>query len=71
MDKIPEDIKALMTDLQLLTLANLEGFGWSIQFVRRPLFQEQVIVIVDPSGEQYAILTEDGEVDRDANLTLR
>ena len=70
-DGIPEDIKARMTEMQRHTLANLEGFGWSIKFVRRPLFQEQVIVLVDPSGEQYAVLTEDGDVDRDVTLTIR
>lgn len=70
-DAIPGDIAARMTEMQRHTLANLEGFGWSIKFVRRPLFVEQTIVLVDPSGEQYAGLTEDGDMDRDVDLAIR
>jgi len=68
---IPEDIKSRLTGLQRGTLARLEGFGWSIKFVRRPLFQEQIIVLVDSSGVDHAILTEDGELDRNINFTIR
>lgn len=70
-DAIPEDIKTRLTQLQRYALANLEGFGWSIRFVRRPLFQEQVVLLVDPSGEQYAVLTEDGTVDRNIDFAIR
>lgn len=68
---IPEDIKSRMTGLQHGTLARLEGFGWSIKFVRRPLFQEQVIVIVDPAGLDHAILREDGTMDRNIDFPIR
>lgn len=70
-DAIPEDIRAQMTELQRHALASLAGFGWSINFVRRPLFQEQVIVLVDPSGKQYAILMDDGTIDRNIDFTMR
>ena len=71
LDAIPEDIKSRMTGPQRGTLARLEGFGWSLQFVRRPLFQEQVIVLVDPAGKEHAILLEDGTMDRDIDLATR
>ena len=48
---VPDDIKALLTTEQLLTVARLEGFGWSIKFVRRPLFQDHTVVLFDPSGK--------------------
>ena len=70
-DAIPEDMRTRMTDLQRNTLAKLRGFGWSIKFVRRPLFQDQVIVLVDASGEQHAILQEDGSIIRNMELTIR
>ena len=71
LDAIPEDIKSRMTKPQRETLARLRGIGWSIKFVRRPLYQDQVIVLVDASGEQHAVLKEDGSVIHNASFTVR
>ena len=68
---IPDDIKSRLTQLQHQTLARLEGFGWSVGFVRRPLFQDQVIVLFDPTGRQYAILDEDGSIDKTTDIHVR
>lgn len=70
-DAIPEDLQARLTEPQRHALSQLEGFGWSIKFVRRPLFQDPVIVLVDPSGEKHAVLTEDGSIDRDPDFIVR
>jgi len=71
LEAIPADIKSRMTGFQRGTLARLEGFGWSIEFVRRPLFLDQIIVLVDPSGKQHAILRDDGSMDRDIDFSIR
>ena len=71
MDAIPGDLWSRMTEQQRRSLSKLRGFGWSIKFVRRPLFQDQVIVLVDASGEQYAVLKEDGSVIRNMQFTTR
>ena len=71
LDAIPEDIKSRMTESQRETLSKLRGYGWSIKFVRRALYEDQVIVLVDASGEQYAILQEDGSVIRNMRFTVR
>jgi len=68
---VPPDTQSRMTDMQRGTLARLEGFGWSIRFVRRPLFQEQVIVLVDPAGHDHAVLREDGTFDRNIDFPIR
>lgn len=60
-----------MTELLNHALSQLEGFGWSIKFVRRQLFQDQVTLLVDPAGKQHAILRDDGSVDRDCDLSVR
>ena len=70
-DAIPKDINARLTEVQRHALAQLRGFGWEIKFVRRPLFQDQVVVLVDPSGKQHAILREDGTIDRKLDFTIR
>lgn len=68
---VPDDIRARLNDLQHQTLARIEGFGWSVGFVRRPLFQDQVVVLFDSSGKQYAILNEDGTLDRTSEIVVR
>jgi hypothetical protein len=68
---VPDDIKALLTSEQLLTVARLEGFGWSIKFVRRPLFQDHVVVLFDPSGKRHAILEKDGSLDTTTEIQVR
>ncbi len=68
---IPDDIKSRLNEFQHQTLARLEGFGWSVAFVRRPLFQDQVIVLFDPAGRQHAILNEDGTIDKTTVTQIR
>ena len=70
-DAIPEDLQARLTEIQRHAWSQLEGFGWSIKFVRRALFQEQIIVIVDPAGLDHAILREDGTMDRNIDFPIR
>jgi hypothetical protein len=68
---IPDDIKSRLNEFQHQTLARLEGFGWSVAFVRRPLFQDQVIVLFDPAGRQHAILNDDGTIDKTTDVQIR
>lgn len=68
---VPDDIRSRLNELQNQTLARIEGFGWSVGFVRRPLFQDQVVVLFDSSGKQYAILNEDGTLDQASEIDIR
>ena len=68
---IPDDMRSELTEMQHQTLSRLEGFGWSVGFVRRPLFQDRVVVLFDQSGQQHAILNEDGEIDKTTELEVR
>ena len=70
-EPVPEDIKSRLEEAQLATLSRLQGFGWTIKFVRRPLFQQQIVVLVDPSVEKHAILHEDGAVEQNPDITIR
>jgi uncharacterized protein (DUF1697 family) len=71
LDAIPKDIESRMTKLQRDTLTKLRVVGWSVQFVRRPLYEDQVIVLVDSSGEQQAVLQEDGSIIRNLGISVR
>ena len=68
---IPDNIKSILTDMQRQALARLEGFGWSLAFVRRPIFQDDVVVLYDPSGKRHAILNEDGSLDTTTDIKVR
>lgn len=68
---IPEDIRSRLTGAQLVTLGRLKGFGWSLEFVRKPLYQDQIVVLVDPSGEQHAVLHKDGSLDTSLDFMIR
>jgi hypothetical protein len=68
---VPRNIHQLMTELQRFSLTRLEGFGWSIAFVRRAPFQEPMIVLADPSGNRHGVLLDDGSLDSNNGLQLR
>lgn len=68
---VPDNILAELTEMQHQTLARLEGFGWAVGFVRRPLFQERVVMLFDPSGREHAVLNEDGTIDKTSDIPVR
>lgn len=59
------------TDMQHKAFARLEGFGWSIAFVRRPIFEDDIVVLYDRSAKRYAILNEDGSLDTATEIPVR
>ena len=68
---IPENIKELMNDIQMRTLRQLEGFGWRLGFIRRPLFQQPMPVVFDTSQRRFGVIEEDGQLNFLASVTLR
>ena len=70
-DPIPENCKDLMTNDQIISLRNLESFGWTLKYVRRPKFAPVEVVLVSVDGESYALLREDGELDEETPIASR
>ncbi|MCB1787151.1 MAG: hypothetical protein H6955_14130 [Chromatiaceae bacterium] len=68
---IPANIKSLLTQEQALGLRNVENFGWQLAFVRQPLFEPPVTVVVSPDHQRFAVLEPDGRVNMELNITLR
>ena len=64
-------LRAQLNEAQLLTLAELERFGWQVQFIRRPLFQDPIPVLVDGDRKTYAVLTPEGELDESPGFNMR
>lgn len=70
-DPVPHNAEKMLNELQRLSLKQLEGFGWRLHFIRRPLFQELVVVVIDSAGEKMGILEEDGSIDMSPAIKLR
>ena len=61
----------LLTEAQLVTLGRMEGFGWKMAFIRRPLFQEIVPVLVHADSKLLGILQSDGSWNTEPNTEFR
>ncbi len=68
---IPDNIKEYLNDAQLVALQKIEGFGWNLVFIRRPLFQEPVAVVTNPDGSSIGILENDGKVELEPDIEIR
>ena len=56
---------------QIVTLRDLERFGWELKFIRRPPFQQPIPVIFDPDRKHYAVILQDGTLDEAESLNIR
>lgn len=68
---LPPRLEEALNELQMLALRQMEGFGWELRFVRRPLFQEPVSVIFSANGDKIGVLEEDGRITLDADIKVR
>ena len=70
----PVDEAALrrgLTHRQLATLDTMSQFGWTLRFVRRPMFLPPIPVAFDRNRQRYVVIEPDGSVDEDPGLTIR
>jgi hypothetical protein len=68
---IPSDLQNALSVDQLMTLRQIENFGWQLAFVRRPLFQESVIVVATSDNKNIGVLEETGELNLQAEIKIR
>ncbi|MEA2094876.1 MAG: hypothetical protein U9P11_09970 [Pseudomonadota bacterium] len=71
MAPVPDNFDELLNQHQMRTLRQFEMFGWQLHFVRRPLFQEPVPVILSPEGDKFATLESDGRINMTPDSALR
>lgn len=70
-DLDPDQLRRGLSDAQLHALKTLEQFGWTLRFVRRPMFQDPVPVVFDRQGERWVVLEPDGSLDESPGFRLR
>jgi hypothetical protein len=71
MPPVPDNFEVLLNKNQMLALRQIETFGWQLHFVRRPLFQDPLPVILGPEGDRYATLELDGRINMTPDQVLR
>ena len=57
---VPEQLNKTLSFEQSVTLTAKSQFGWTLAFVRRPLFQDIEVVITNPDRSEYVMIHEDG-----------
>jgi hypothetical protein len=62
MAPIRDHLDELLNQKQVSTLQKIEKFGWQLNFVRQPLFEQPVAVIISPKGDKLATLELDGRI---------
>lgn len=64
-------LRALLNEDQLMTLTELEQFGWTLKFVRRPMFQPSIPIVFDADRKRYAVLEADGTLNEKPDFDIR
>jgi hypothetical protein len=67
----PEKMRTQLNEAQRQALAELELLGWSLKFVRMPMFQDPVPVVISKNSGQIGLLDPDGKIVIDMNHDLR
>jgi hypothetical protein len=68
---IPDNLEDFLNPVQVKALRQIENFGWELKFVRRPLFQDPIAVIINTDGDRVGTLEPDGRIDLHQNFELR
>ena len=68
---IPDNLEDWLTEEQLLALKHVESFGWQLKFIRRPAFQDPIVVLFSADGNKIGVMEKDGKIDMNPDITLR
>lgn len=60
-----------LNDDQLLTLREIERFGWELKFMRRRPFELPIPVVFDGDRKKFGILEPDGTLNENPNFEIR
>ena len=65
------ELERNLNTAQLLTLRELEHFGWELKFVRRPTFQPVIPIVFDGDRKNFAVIESDGSLNEHPSITIR
>lgn len=64
-------LERLLNPAQIDTLRSLASFGWELKFVRKPLFQPAIPIVLDGDRRSYAVIEEDGTLNENPPFKIR
>ena len=64
-------LRAGLTPEQTRAIATLEQLGWTLRFVRRPLFRDPVPVLFETKGARWIAVEGDGRLDENPDFAIR
>ena len=70
-NQLPCSLKKVLNKTQLSTLNKMEGFGWMLAFIRRPLFQDIIPVLQHPDGGKMGTIEGDGRLNVKPDIEFR
>ena len=70
-DRVYNSLEAHLNPVQMVALHQIENFGWSLKYVRKPLFMDPVPIVFHTSMKSYAVLEFDGTLNQGAAVALR
>ncbi len=68
---IPKNVQDYLNLDQEMALVNLRQFGWEIKFIRRPPFQDSIVVLINTDGRTIGVLEKDGRINTDPKMVIR
>ena len=70
-DPVPSNLEDWLTEDQLMALKHVESFGWQLKFIRRPAFQDPVVVLISADGDKIGVMGKDGKIDMNSDIKIR
>jgi hypothetical protein len=68
---VPANLREYLNDFQMLALDRMKGLGWELKFIRHPIFQQPVPVIVNRETDEHAMIEEDGTINKKPFIDIR
>ena len=69
--QVPEHHNTYLTEDQIRELKRMEGFGWQLKFIRRPLFKPAIVVLCSNDNDSIGVLEEDGTLNMEPDVEIR
>lgn len=68
---VPDNLEEMLNEAQIFALRRMENYGWELSFIRRPLFQDVLPVLIHADSNKIGVLEDDGTVNMQRDLNVR
>jgi len=68
---IPDHADNYLNVAQQSGLRKIESFGWNIEYIRHPLFQDPIVFVSSADGKSIGILEDDGRLNLKFDIEIR